>query len=403
MDSKLYYKDPYMKSFRAHLLKQEKDEQGRWFAVLDETAFYPTGGGQPFDTGNMNGVPILDVEEVNGEIRHYLEAELEETADLVACEVDWDRRFDHMQQHAGQHILTAAFVELFNFATISFHLGREINSIDLDISELTEEQAMEAERLANRIVLEGRPIETKWVSEDELSNYQLRKELAVSENIRLVIIPDFDYNGCGGTHPKSTAEVGLIKILDWERQKNKIRVHFVCGGRTLTQLHQKHKVLKSLTDLLNSPEQDLAITAKKLVENGKDREKSIEAMHESLLSYEAKDLLNAIDHTKNSKIVHAVFQNRSIQDLQKLARLIAALADDVIVLLVNETDNKLQFVCARGVQQTVSMKSISSELLSLVNGKGGGNDQFAQGGGEKLITGEQLLQHAREKVLLNVK
>ncbi|MEH7123236.1 DHHA1 domain-containing protein [Bacillus sp. JJ1773] len=403
MDGKLYYKDPYMKSFRAHLLKQEKDEQGRWFAVLDETAFYPTGGGQPYDTGALNGVKVIDVEEIDGEIRHYLEAELDETADMVACEIDWDRRFDHMQQHAGQHILTAAFVELFNYATIGFHLGKEMVSIDLDISELTEEQAMEAERLANQIVSEGRLIETKWVSEDELPNYQLRKELTVTENIRLVIIPDFDYNGCGGTHPKSTAEVGPIKILDWERQKNKIRVHFVCGGRVLTQLHQKHKVLRELTDLLNAPEQDLAAASKKLIENGKDREKSLDAMQELLLSYEAKDLLSSIDHTENRKIVNEIFQNRSIQELQKLARLMTALSNEVIVFLLNETESKLQFVCARGAQQTVSMKSISSELFPLINGKGGGNDQFAQGGGEKLITGELLLQHARDKVLLDVK
>ncbi|WNS75887.1 DHHA1 domain-containing protein [Bacillus sp. DTU_2020_1000418_1_SI_GHA_SEK_038] len=403
MDSKLYYKDPYMKTFRAHLLKQEQDEQGRWFAVLDETAFYPTGGGQPHDTGALNGVKVIDVEELDGEIRHYLEAELEKTVDLVTCEIDWNRRFDHMQQHAGQHILTAAFVERFNFATIGFHLGRELVSIDLDISELSEDQAREAERLANRIVLEGRPIETKWVSEDELANYQLRKELVVTDNIRLVIIPDFDYNGCGGTHPNSTAEVGPVKILDWERQKGKIRVHFVCGGRVLTQLHQKHKVLRELTDLLNAPEQDLAEAAKKLIENGKEREKSLEAMQELLLSYEAKELLNSIDHTTNRKIVNEVFQNRSIQDLQKLARMVCALSDEVIVFLVNETESKLQFVCARGSQPTASMKSISSELLTLINGKGGGNDQFAQGGGERLITGEQLLQHAREKVFMDVK
>lgn len=399
MDSKLYYKDAYIKSFTAQLLRVEKDEQSRWYAVLDETAFYPTGGGQPHDTGVLNDVKVVDVEEVDGEIRHYLERELKDSEGEIKGLVHWDRRFDFMQQHAGQHILTAAFVELFDFATIGFHLGRELVTIDLDINELTQEQAMEAERLANQIVLDGRPIETKWVTEDELAHYKLRKELAVSENIRLVIIPDFDYNGCGGTHPKSTAEVGPIKILDWERQKNKIRVQFVCGGRVLTQLHQKHKVLRGLTELLNAPELELAAAAKKLIENGKDREKTLETMQEMLLSYEAKDLLNSV----NTNIVSADYQNRSIQELQKLARLITALSNEVIVFLVNETEDKLQFVCAKGTQQSVSMKEISSELLSLINGKGGGNDQFAQGGGEKLLSGEQLLQHAREMSLINAK
>ncbi|KAB2329944.1 alanyl-tRNA editing protein [Cytobacillus depressus] len=403
MESKLYYEDPYLKSFTAHLLKQEKDEQGKWYAVLDKTAFYPTGGGQPNDTGTLNDIKVIDVEEIDGEIRHYVEKELPETLGNIAGQIDWDRRFDHMQQHAGQHILTAAFVELFSFPTVSFHLGKETSTIDLDISELTDEQALEAEKLANQIILEGRPIETKWVTESELSGYQLRKALSVTENIRLVIIPDFDYNGCGGTHPKSTAEVGPIKILDWERQKSKIRVQFVCGGRVLTQLHQKQKVIKDLTELLNAPEQGLPPAAKKLIDLGKERDKTLEFLRESLLSYEAKELLQRAEKLENGKMICEVFQDRSIQELQKLARSITAFSDEVLVFLVNETKDKLQFVCARGSKSSISMKQVSSALLSAINGKGGGNDHFAQGGGEKLITGEQLLQHAREKALQEIK
>lgn len=397
--NKLYYKDPYITLFMTNLLKQEQDEEGRWYAILEETAFYPTGGGQPFDTGTLNDVKVIDVEEIDGEIRHYLSGEIQSRE--IKGKIDWDRRFDHMQQHAGQHILTAAFVELFGFATVAFHLGKEFLTIDLDVEQLTKEQANAAEELANKIILENRPIETKWVTEDELPQYSLRKQLSVSENIRLVIIPDFDYNGCGGTHPRSTAEVGIITILDWEKQKKNTRVRFICGNRARRQLHQKHIVLKELTELLNTPELELVTAAKRLLENGKSLEKRIDELNNSLLEYEAKELLAYAQQTEKGLIVSKAFQSRSIQEIQKLARAITSLSSESLVFLFNKADDKLQFVCARGAVPTVSMKQIAAELLKLVNGKGGGNDLFAQGGGEALLTVEQLLEHIHEKLELS--
>ena len=158
------------------------------------------------------------------------------------------------KQHTGQHILTAAFVRLFGFQTVSFHLGKGLVSIDLDAEEVTEDQLEAAEKLANDVILENRPIETKWVTEEELAEFSLRKPLAVNDDIRIVIIPDFDNNGCGGTHPSSTGQIGLLKILSTEKQKQKVRVHFACGGRVLQQLHRKHKeylLLPNCSVLLN--------------------------------------------------------------------------------------------------------------------------------------------------------
>lgn len=395
-ESKLYYKDPYMTSFTTTLKKQTQDEEGRLYAVLAETAFYPTGGGQPYDIGTLNDVEVIDVEEIDGEIRHYVSGEVQSSE--INGKVDWSRRFDHMQQHAGQHILTAAFVELFGFATVAFHLGKEFLTIDLDVEELSIEQAQAAEELANQIILENRPIETKWVTEEELTQYSLRKQLSVTENIRLVIIPEFDYNGCGGTHPRTTAEVGAIAILDWEKQKKNTRVRFICGNRIRSQLHQKHKVLKELTDQLNTPEQELPTAAKRLLENGKSLEKRIDELNGSLLEYEAKDLLSNAQKTEKGLMISKVFHSRNIQEIQKLARTITSLSSDSLVFLINEADNKLQFVCAKGSVPTVNMKQMSAELLKLVNGKGGGNDMFAQGGGEAQLTAEQLLGHIHERI-----
>lgn len=387
---KLYYEDPYIKTFETELVYQAADEKERVYAVLKETAFYPTGGGQPHDEGALNNIKVVDVEEVEGEIRHYLEGELDTSTTEVSGEIDWKRRFDHMQQHAGQHILSAAFEELYGYKTVSFHLGRETLTIDLEISELPAEHAEEAERLANAIILENRPIESKWVSAEEASKFPLRKKLSVSEDIRLVIIPEFDYNGCGGTHPTSTGQVSGVKILDWERQKKKIRVQFVCGSRILAQLQTKYEITRNLSQLLNAPEKELPSAASRLIENGKDLEKQLEEAKETLLAFEAKELYTA----EGGEYVSQVFKGRTIQELQKLARLIASQSENADVILINETADKLQFVCAKGADSESDMKSLSAELLQKINGKGGGNPQFAQGGGEKLMSGEDLLQYA---------
>lgn len=386
LKDRIYYGDAYEKAFTSRILHTSKDEQGRPYVVLENTAFYPTGGGQPHDTGTLNGIAVIDVEEVDGEIRHFLEEALHSNGD-VEGEIDWKRRFDHMQQHAGQHILTAAFVELFNFPTISFHLGKGLVSIDLDAEDISPQQLSAAENLANEIILENRPIETKFISEDELDHYNLRKQLAVTDEIRLVIIPEFDYNGCGGTHPRSTGEVGLLKIISTEKQKRKVRVHFVCGNRVLDQLHRKHVELSTASKLLSAPEDGVAAAIEKLLETNRSNEKALEDAKEALLTFEAKELVAR--HTDS--VIKATFTNRTVQELQKLARLLVGDGNDsIIALLTAENDDKLQFVAARGLSATASMKAVSAAVLPHVNGKGGGNDAFVQGGGEKTMSAIEL-------------
>ncbi|MEH7442929.1 DHHA1 domain-containing protein [Bacillus sp. JJ1122] len=391
MDQKLYYKDSYLKSFTAELIKQGNDESGCLYAVLSQTAFYPTGGGQPFDTGSLNRVEVIDVEEVEGEIRHYLAEPLGECA-VVEGRIDWERRFDHMQQHSGQHILSAAFEELYHYKTVSFHLGKETLTIDLATDNLSNEEASAVEKLANKVILENRPIVTKWVNKEELKQYQLRKELSVSENIRLVIIPDFDNNGCGGTHPSNTGQVASLKILGWERQKKKVRVEFVCGTRVLQQLEKKHTILQQLTSLLNAPEQEMAGAVQRMLENRKELEKAVEEMKERLLTYEASELIEG----SSQDLISSQFQNRSVQELQKLAKLLVSMADAKTFLLVAENEDKLQFVFARGNMAEGNMKELACKAIALINGKGGGNDSFSQGGGDKLWSGEDFMKQIVE-------
>lgn len=386
MEYKLYYQDAYLKNFSAELVIQKVDESGSIYAILSQTAFYPTGGGQPFDTGFLNGIEVVDVEEVGGEIRHYIKEELEEGTRIEGT-IDWERRFDHMQQHAGQHILSAAFEEMYGYKTVSFHLGKDTLTIDLDTDNLCADEAAKVEELANQVILENRPIITKWVDEEELKQYRLRKELSVSNNIRLVIIPDFDYNGCGGTHPYSTAEVCSLKILGWEKQKKMVRVEFVCGQRVLNKLGQKHEVIKELTALLNAPEQDMGAAVNRLLVQKKELEKSIEEMKDQLLNFEAVEIIGS----GKNKMVTRVFQDRSIQELQKLARLLVSNAEDKIFLLASENGDKLQFVFAKGKNAEGNLKEWSKHALSIIDGKGGGNETLVQGGG-RLISGEEFIQ-----------
>ncbi|MCQ6278943.1 alanine--tRNA ligase-related protein [Bacillus sp. EB600] len=402
MKNKIFYQDAYIQTFSAKVVKEAEDSAGNLFVVLDQTAFYPTGGGQPHDTGTIGDVNVLNVEEIDGEILHFIEKPLQISKGEVVGRIDWQRRFDHMQQHAGQHILSAAFDNLFHYKTISFHLGNEVLTIDLDTDTLLDAEADQAERLANQIILENRSIETKWLTEAELSQYPLRKATKVKDDIRLVIIPDFDYNGCGGTHPKSTGEVRAIKLLDWEKQKKKIRLQFVCGDRVLDQFQQKQTVLLGLTKLLNAPEKDMCGAVLRMLQSEKKLEKSLEQAQEKLFTYEAAELIAESSSLREEKLVSKVFQGRTIQELQKLARLVTAKEQNCNVLFISENDNRLQVVCARGSNATENMKSLIGDALKLINGKGGGNEAFAQGGGEALISGDELLKNLLGKIFAKV-
>ena len=399
MTKKLFYQDPTIKSFEATILKSEIDENGRKYVVLNQTAFYPTGGGQPHDIGYLNKELIIDVEEVNGEIRHFTETGVFTTGEKVTATIDWEHRFDHMQQHCGQHILSAAFAALFSYQTISFHLGKETCTIDLENNSINEEELVKAEKLANDIILGNRPIETKWITEKEIHQYPLRKAPSVQENIRLVIIPDFDYNACGGTHPTSTGQVSTLKIIGVEKQKKHVRVHFIAGKRVLNQLERKNNITKQLTQLLNAPEECLVETAQTLLNNSKQLEKNIEICEETILSLESINLLRHSELRNNIKVVHALYVEKTMKSIQKLGKFLSEQDDDVLAILVIKNEDKYQFVCSKGRNVPFNMNLIVKNVLPLIDGKGGGSEVMAQGGGLSKIPYEILVDEIVKQVI----
>ncbi|MGE5702422.1 MAG: alanyl-tRNA editing protein [Clostridia bacterium] len=380
MTRKLYYEDSYMRSFHASIVERGTEADGTSYVILDQTAFYPEGGGQPCDLGSIGDVDVTDVQEVEGAIRHRVAAALPETVTEVECQLDWERRFDHMQQHTGQHLLSAAFDELFEASTVAFHLGRETVTIDIATRELSQEMARQAERLANQVLLENRPIDARFVDEIELASMPLRKPPKVTENIRIVAIDQFDYNPCGGTHPTRTAEVGMIKILGWERARGNVRVEFVCGLRALQAFGEKQIVIKDLMKQLASQEAELPGQVARLLAERKELEHAIQAYKTELIEHEATALAKTARAVHEWHIVTCAFENRPIQELQKLAQLICA-SNPMMVVLCVSTGSKTQLVFSRGAQVTLAMNSLLKETLPLLDGKGGGTPDMAQGGG----------------------
>lgn len=393
MEDLLYYEDAYMTNFDANVVTSNTDERGT-YVTLDRTAFYPEGGGQPADYGTLNNIRVTDVQKINDAIHHYVEQPL--PLGPVHGQIDWSRRFDHMQQHCGQHILTAAFVELFDVPTVAFHLGKETVTIDLQTETITAEQLAQAEARANAIILENRPVETKWVTAEEAKQYPLRKQLTVSDDIRLVIIPDFDYNGCGGTHPRGTGDVSMLKIVSTERAKQQIRVHFICGQRVSDAFTWRLASMQQAAQLLSVQQTQIPTSIEKLLKTQKQLEHDLSAAKEQLLTIEMERLARSTDET----IIEA-FEGYSMQQAQKIARTLTTQFPEKTVVLVATDDKKMQLVFAKGKQSTSSlnMNEQLKVLLSFINGRGGGNPQFAQGGGDFTISVDEMMQQIRNQFI----
>ncbi|MGN7470555.1 alanyl-tRNA editing protein [Brevibacillus sp. SAFN-007a] len=396
MEDRIYYQDAYARTFSARVLRQGREEDGTPYVVLSETAFYPTGGGQPADMGTLGECRVIDVEEVAGEVRHRLEAPLPEDCTEVEGQIDWDRRFDHMQQHAGQHILSAAFLEVAQAETVAFHLGKERVTIDVRLDELTPDVWEAVEQRANQVVLENHPIIARFVDDEELARLPLKKQPTVTENVRVVIIPAYDYNPCGGTHPARTGEVGVIKILGWERHRGNIRLEFICGLRALRDYTRKQATVRELAKLMATSETELiAQTERVLAERDSLKARLAEA-EKQLLAGEVRKQLGAAEQMGGVRVLAHVFPDKTIQQLQQFAQLAVAEAPDVVCLLAAATGEKTQLVFARGQDVNVAVNQLLKETLPLIAGKGGGNPAMAQGGGQPAPAADEVLAHARK-------
>lgn len=378
MTDKLYLENAYIQKFSAAVTETRQAANG-WEIILDRTAFYPESGGQPFDTGEIDGVPVTAVWEENATVIHLMRQP--PAAKTVVGRIDWARRFDHMQQHSGQHILSAVFDDQLQAATAGFHLGKDSTQIDLAIADLTAEQAAAAEAAANAAICANLPVAAKWVKAEELGQYPLRKPPAKHfSQLRLVSAGTIDCCPCGGTHVKATGEIGLIKILGWERKNNTTRVEFLCGQRAIADYRAKHHLVQKMIGLLSVPAAELAETVCQRIAKQELLAKELAAARAELSQMKAAALLEGAELHNGIRLVACCLRDSQPNDAAQLARnLTGSVPAVAFIAAIGSESGKVHLVFASNTDKLDAGKLLKAALVKL-NGKGGGNPRLAQGG-----------------------
>jgi alanyl-tRNA synthetase len=382
VSARLYYDDPYVVEFVADVLAVAECD-GRYEVLLDRTAFYPTSGGQPCDLGTLGSAEVVDVVERDGRVVHVLRSlEGLERGQTVRGRVDYGRRLDHMQQHLGQHLLSAAFEKVLDAETVGFHLGAETVTIDLALPWLTEHQADQVEDLANQIVIENRRVSSAWCSPQEASKLPLRRFPDRQGTLRVVIVHDFDYSPCCGTHPQSTGEVGIVKILGWERSRSGTRVSFLCGHRALRDYRWKNAALSALARGLSVAPADVPAAVMRQGEHLHSLSRRIEKLQAAAIEHEAARLLaesRAESPGRFPVIVARWFGDRELDEIKELAATIAA-RGGAVALFAAVGDGGVRAVFARSDGVGEDMNVLMKVIMASLDGKGGGTPALAQGG-----------------------
>ncbi len=378
MTQRLYYTTTTLREFTAVVTERQETDRGP-AVQLDRTAFYPTSGGQPHDTGTLNGVAVLDVwDDESGAIWHLL-AEPLQAAEVTGV-INWERRFDHMQQHTGQHILSAAFVEELQAATVSFHLGTDASTIDLDCAQLSWEAAARVESAANRAILEDRQVTIHNVTQEQLGAIPLRKAPKVTGEIRVIWIDGFDASACGGTHVARTGEVGLIKITGIERYKGGVRVNFLCGERALRDYRRALDLLRETGRVLSVGADAIPAAVLRLLDEVKDVRKALNQAQGERLRLEAAHLWETTPETGGVRCIVAHWTDHDFAGARAIAAQLREQPRTLLLLSVAE-EKGLRLVCARSDDlPAVNAANLLRAALGSLGGQGGGTPTLAQGG-----------------------
>ena len=392
MTQRLYYTDSYQTGFDATLLALTTLD-GQPAAVLDCTHFYPTSGGQPNDLGKLADRRVVDVIAADDTIYHLLDAPLDlDTGSRVHGEIDWPRRYDHMQQHSGQHLLSQIFAQRFEFETVSVHFGAEESTLDLDTATITPEQLDEVETAANDLAYAALPITAYFVDEHELARVPLRRPPAVTGQIRIVEIDQFDYSACGGTHVHTTAEIAPVKIIRQERRRGQTRVTFLCGKRAVADYARKHRLLIQTAALYSTDVGQVPDLAARTLEQVKALQYRVDELTAQQLQYTAQDLIAAAQPAGEDRAVTALL-DLPVDAVKTLANLLQE-QPHTIALLGSAAGGKATVVFARSADAAPHMGNLLRTVLGAFGGGGGGRPEFAQGGGVPVDRLDDLLQFA---------
>jgi alanyl-tRNA synthetase len=411
MTNRLYYHDSFLYDFDAEV--RELAASPRPALILDRTAFYPTSGGQVFDTGWITTATaklcVTEVAETeDGRIIHYLETPAPhlpigsiKPGTRVHGQIDAARRCDHMQQHSGQHVLSAAFVRLFNLPTVSFHMADDYCSIDLDTPTLTKEQVESAERLANQIIFENRPVEIRFVTRDEAGKLGLRKlPPAERDELRVIDIRDFDLSACGGTHVRQAGQIGSILLRKTEKVRQGWRVEFVAGQRAVRTARRDFTTLTDAAALFSAHIYDLPQQARKSLDEIKSLRKQREQSLEELAEAQAAALLAETLETNGHKFVVRTFSDRDVNWIKLLAQKLTRLSSNAVALLAT-TSPQPSLVFAQSPGQPFDVGALLKETVRALGGRGGGSKDMAQGGVADPDKLQAALRHAVQKLAAN--
>jgi len=387
---RIYYDDAYARDFAARVLSCEAVppdvKAGRtgqaWAVVLDRTALYPASGGQPHDLGKLGDGVVLEVRDDGDDVVHIVDRELE-LGSVAGC-VDWNRRFDHMQQHTGQHLLSAMFQERFALATVSFHLGEDVCTIDLRGPEPSDEILEGAERAANQIIFEDRAVAVRYSTREELAELGVRKQVEREGILRVIEIPGADLQPCGGTHVRSTGQIGLVLVRRRSKVRQDWRIEFVCGGRAARVARSDFLQVRDVAQQLNCASEETVGAAKRLVTERDARFASLRAALQQLAAAEAalavQELAtNSGDGTQH-RVLERILDGASVHITPEyLGWFATALAkhDRVIALVAGAQTGDVVFAQHSSAGQ--DMAALLKGVLAEVDGKGGGAKDFARG------------------------
>lgn len=393
---KLYYKDQYIKEFTAEIV-DIKEKDSKFYVELDKTAFFPGGGGQFCDTGKIDNHDVIDVCEENGTIYHITTTKPIKIH-KVKCLIDWEKREDGMNQHFGQHVLSGCFFKLFNANTVGFHLGREFSTVDIN-GFLTEEQIRKAEEYANEIIKNDIEVEFLTPERKQLKKLGLRRDLPnTNEQIRVVKIGDLDINACCGVHPKSTLSLGMIKIKKYEKCRNATRIEFLAGKRAVDDSLKNDRYLTEICRYLSSTEKEAISGIKSLHNKLEEIMYTNKKLEEKISKYQIKEMIEEADKIGEISLIKKIYENENVKYISKMASKLVEL-DNVVALIALKNDDKSNFVFASSKNiSNLNMSELIKDAITLVDGRGGGSQFLAQGGGKDNGNIESLLNYAQMKI-----
>lgn len=386
---RLYYTDSHLVDFEARVVAVTESVSG-WCAVtLDRTAFYPTGGGQPSDTGTLGSTHVVEcIDQDDGDVLHIIQGRAPQVGTIVRGRVDWERRQDHIQQHTGQHILSQAFFGLYGAETRSFRMMDDASEIDVALKDPTDERIERAIERANSVIWEDRPVRVRLVTPEEAAELPLRKDSAREGELRIIEIENFDLSPCGGTHAERTGEVGIIAARHWERAKGLVRIEFVAGRRAMADYRRANQTARRVAALFSAARDEAPTLVARLLEENKQLSRRIRTLEEASARVEGAELVGATaPRVDGVRVIARIFDGRDAEMLKHLA--LAVIAHPQTVALFGSRDGQTaRLVFARSADASGDMNALLREACSTLDGRGGGRPDMAQGGGrhvEKLV------------------